>query len=128
MCSCGALLRPAEVGTVAPHAVQDDGELTCHGDGGLLAADALHQPDTPGLERREACHPVEQHAGGLEQIGARQWITALGDPPRAVELTGLMAARRQAKIGADARGASEPAGIANHADEGDGGEYTYTRH
>jgi hypothetical protein len=39
-----------------------------------------------------------------------------------------MAARRQAKIGADARGASEPAGIANHADEGDGGEYTYTRH
>ena len=39
-----------EVGAIAPHAEQDDGELTRDGDLGLVEPDLLRQPDAPVLQ------------------------------------------------------------------------------
>ena len=78
--------------------MQDDRQLPGDGDLGLLEADAFPQPVTPGLERAPSRHPGEQHAGGLEQVGSDHGIAALGDPPRPIDLTGGMAARRQPEV------------------------------
>jgi len=45
------LVGPAEVGLFHPHAVQDHRHFAGHRDLGLLGADALHQPHSPGLQR-----------------------------------------------------------------------------
>src|SRR5918995_428275 len=48
------LVRPAELGTVTPHPVENDGELSRHGDGRLPVADLPGQPGAPRFERRPA--------------------------------------------------------------------------
>ncbi len=48
-----AFSRSTEVtGTAGPDAVQDDGDLACHGDLGLHGADPLREAGTPGFQGR----------------------------------------------------------------------------
>ena len=81
--------------------MQDDRQLPCHGDLGLLEANAFPQPVTPGLELAPLRHAREQHAGGLEEIGPEHSIAAFGDPTAPINLARGIAARRQSDKGAD---------------------------
>ena len=113
------LSRPAELGTVAQQAMEDDGELAGDGDGGLLAADPLGQPGAPGLEGRPAGDPVQDDPGSLEQIGPQQPIPASRDVTGIVLLTRLEAPRRQPEIGADGGGMGESLRLIDDADLGE---------
>ncbi len=66
--------------------MQDNGNLARDRDLGLLGPDALHEPGTPGLERRPALRAVQQYARGFEQVGPRQAVAPAGNPPREIEL------------------------------------------
>jgi hypothetical protein len=65
------LVRPAELGAVAPHPVENDGELSRHGDGRLFVADLPGQLGAPRFERRPARHPVQNDTGRLIQVCPR---------------------------------------------------------
>src|SRR3954468_18564025 len=103
-CSCRVdlLCRPAELATIAQHAMENDRELAGHGDGGLPGADPPRQARPPGLQRRPARDPMEDDPGRLIQIGAQQLVAAAGDMAGVVLLAGLIAPRRQADVGPDA--------------------------
>lgn len=94
--------RPAELGTVAQQAMENDRELAGDGDGGLLAADPLGQPRAPGLEGRPAGDPVQDDPGSFEQVGAQQPIPASRDVAALVLFARLEAPWCEAKIGTDA--------------------------
>jgi hypothetical protein len=72
---CGAaegrhrLLAEAKLGLVAPHAVQDDGELAGDGDAGARHAAPLGDLHAPGAQARPFAAPHEQRVGCL--IAAR---------------------------------------------------------
>ncbi len=78
--------------------MQDDRQLACHGDPGLLEADAFDQPVTPGRELAPLLHPGEQHAGGLKEVGSYHGIAAFGDPAGPIDLARSMAAWCQPEI------------------------------
>src|SRR4030095_6026378 len=84
---------PAEVGAIAPPAMQDDGHLAGEADLAVLEAEALGEPDGPGLEGAPAADAAQQHGSGLEQIAAQPAIAALGDAAAVGELARAVAAR-----------------------------------
>ena len=49
---CYLLSTPAERRAIAPHAMQDDGQLACHCDHRAAVTSHLGQPCAPGLQRR----------------------------------------------------------------------------
>ena len=59
------MLAPAELGAVAPHAVQDDRQLAGDRDPGAVHAPALGQGDAPALERTPGAGPLEENAKGM---------------------------------------------------------------
>ena len=61
-----------------------------------------------------------EHAGGFEEIGPDQAITAFGDPAGLIDFARGIAARRQPEVGADASGSLKAAGITNRGAEGRG--------
>ena len=73
------LVRPAELGAITPHTMENDRKLAGHGDGRLLVADLPGQPGAPRFQRRPARHPVQDDAGRLIQVCARQPVAAAGD-------------------------------------------------
>src|SRR6202167_3897703 len=85
----GSLLRrPIELGSVDPHAVQNDRELPRDGNFGLAEAVSLGELCSPSLQPRPFWHAGQQHAGRLEQIHAQDCITALSDSARPIDLAG----------------------------------------
>ena len=71
------LLRPVELGSIDPHAMQNDGELTGDRNLGLAEPVALGEPCSPSFERRPFRHAGQQHPGSFEQIHAEHGVTAL---------------------------------------------------
>jgi hypothetical protein len=64
----GLRIAPLEIGSIAPHAMHDDCEFSCHSDLGLLETDTFRQSDTPSFDWapfRDAC---QQNTGCLEQL------------------------------------------------------------
>src|ERR1700709_286753 len=102
------LLCPPEVGAVGPDAVQDDGQLARNRDFGLLGTDTLQQPNPSGFQRRPALDLGQQHASRLIETSPHEPVTAFGDAAGPVDFAGLVALRRQAKIGTDVARMIEP--------------------
>src|SRR6516165_11905074 len=95
------LLRPVKLGSVDPHAVQNDCELARDGDCGLSQPISLGEPQPPSLQRRPFRHAGQQHAGCFEKITAEHGVTTLRDASRPVNLAGSMASGRQSDISAN---------------------------
>jgi hypothetical protein len=75
---------------------------------------------SPGLEFGPAGHAGHEHAGGFEEIGPDQAITALGDPAGPIDLARGISSRRQSEVGTDASGAPEATGLANRGAKSQG--------
>jgi hypothetical protein len=71
------LRRPVELGSVDPHAVQNDRKLSRDGDLGLAEAVSFGELGSPSLKRRPFWHAGQQHTRRLEQIHAQHRVTAL---------------------------------------------------
>ena len=81
--------------------MHDHGQFPRDRDLGFLHAFGLGQAKAPRLDRGPLSGAREKRCGGLEQISTEQGITTLRDPANAVHFAGLVALRRQAKIGAN---------------------------
>src|SRR5882757_6212082 len=64
------LLRPVELGSIDPHAMQNDRELTCDRYFGLAEPVALGEPNPPSLHGGPFRHARQQNPGGFKQITA----------------------------------------------------------
>ena len=104
-------LRSNGRGVRFPHGVKDHGGFPRDGDGGLLEADLLGEPQPPCLQRRKGDVPGEQGRRRLIEMFARHPVAVLGDTTIPAHLAGLVSSWRQAKIGPGARRAFEAAGL-----------------
>ena len=86
--ACGRLRGPAKLGSIAPHSVQDHGELARKRRSRLLHAGSFGEAQTPRLERTPFLHAREQNACRLEQISTHHRVAAFGDTPRPVNFAG----------------------------------------
>src|SRR5580700_2887005 len=82
--------RPVKLGSVDPHAVQNDRELPRNGDLGLVEAVSFGELGSPSLQPRPFRHAGQQHAGRFEQIHAQHGVTALRDSAGPIHLPGGM--------------------------------------
>jgi hypothetical protein len=82
----GYRARRAELGAVAPHAVEDDRELPCHGDLRPFEPRAPCEFETPGLQRRGALDAGEDHIRRLVAVGAHALVAAFRDAPHPIHL------------------------------------------
>src|SRR5208282_1945972 len=71
------LLRPVELGSVDPHAMQNDGELARDGDLCLAEPVALGEPNPPSLHGGPFWDAHQQNPGGFKQVTAQHRIAAL---------------------------------------------------
>jgi len=94
-------LAPAERGRIGPDPKEDQREFAGHRDRRFPEAFAGGEPDTPTLQGREALDPRQKRYGRLVEAGAQHGITGFGDATRVVDLTGLVAPRRQTDVGGD---------------------------
>ena len=125
----GSLLRrPVELGSVDPHAVQNDRELPRDGDLGLAEAVSLGELGSPSLQPRPFRHAGQQHAGCLEQIHAQHGVTALRDSAGPIDLPGGMASGRQSDIGPNTSRSLEARRIIDRRLEAECGDRADTRH
>src|ERR1700730_11934256 len=62
------LRRPVELGSIDPHAMQNDGELTRDRDLGLAEPVALGEPYQPSLHGRPFWDARQQNPGRFKQI------------------------------------------------------------
>src|SRR3954449_8485460 len=117
---CFGFAAPAELGSVHPETVEHDRELPgeCHL--GPLQAPRPGDPQCPGPQRRKALDAKEHHMCRLEQCGPHLGVAGLADVPRAVDLAGLVALRRQAEVRADVPGVLEPTWVIDCRLEGHG--------
>ena len=69
--------RPVKLGSVNPHAVQNDREFPRDSDLGLAEAVSLGELGSPSLQPRPLRDAGQQHAGRFEQIHAHHRVTAL---------------------------------------------------
>src|SRR4051794_17411880 len=88
-------LAEAELGPVAPHPMQDDGELASNGDAGPCHAARLGHLHAPRTQAGPLAAAHQQGVGRLVQGGAGQFVTASADLAGDVSLAGLIAGRRQ---------------------------------
>ena len=94
LCGGQTFLIPAEDGAVAPHLVQDHGELAGHGHVRLLAADAVDERQAPTPQRAWPFAAFDERAGRLIEVRSDQAVAATGDAAGPVDLAGLVAGRR----------------------------------
>src|SRR3546814_19900485 len=66
------------------------------------------------LEQGGFGEPAQNDVGRFEQVAAQQAVAAARDMPVVVDLTELIASRREAEIGADRGGLGEPRRIVDH--------------
>ena len=92
-CEAGApgFLAEAELGFVAPHAVQDDGELAGDRDAGARHAAMLGDLHAPGPQARPFAAAHQQGVGGLVERGAGEFVATAADLALDVGLARLVA-------------------------------------
>jgi hypothetical protein len=120
--------RPVELGSVDPHAVQNDRELPRDGDLGLAEAVSLGELGSPSLQSRPLGHASQQNAGRFEQIHAQHGVTALRDSAGPIDLPGGMASGRQSDIGANTSRSLEARRIVDRRLEAQCGDRADTRY
>ena len=99
---CGArLTAEAELGFVAPHAMQDDGELARDRDAGTGHAAMLGDGHAPGPQARPLLAPHQQRMCGLVKRRARQFVATSADPALDVGFSRLVAGRGEAEVRAN---------------------------
>lgn len=100
---CGAadgryrLLAEAELGLVAPHAVQDDGELAGDSDASARHAAPLGDLHAPGAQARPFAAPHEQRVGCLIECRAGEFVATAAYLALDVRFAGLITPWRQAE-------------------------------
>jgi hypothetical protein len=67
-CRVLLVLTPIEGGSVEPHPMHDDSELTGHGHARSFAAGPLGHPHSPGLQRRPPRTPGQLARRGLRGV------------------------------------------------------------
>ncbi len=93
------LLRPPEIGAVGPDAVQNDRQLACDGDFGLFGTNALYQPTSHAFSGDQRLTLVSSTpAASLRQVRTKP-SPHFGNSAYPIDFAGLVAPRRQAKIG-----------------------------
>jgi hypothetical protein len=108
--------------------MQEHGKPSCQRHLRLLAAAAGGDGFGPGLERGGFAAPGQQSVRGLKQQRAGQVVARFGDVTWAIDLTRLVTARRQAKVGADLPGTAKPGRIVDRRRESDRGHRSDTGH
>jgi len=73
------LLRPVELGSIDPHAMQNDRELTCDCNLCLAEPVALGEPHSPGLHGGPFWDARQQNPGRFKQVASQHGVTAFGD-------------------------------------------------
>ena len=71
---------------------------------------------------------VSGHIGGFIEVGADDWVAALGEAALAIDLAGGIAARSKAEIGPDAGRLGEAAGIVDRCPDQQRDDDTHPRH
>jgi hypothetical protein len=89
----------AEIGSIDPHPMEDDADLTSERDFCPFGAAALGDGDSPGFEFRPGCDAGHQDMGGFEERDPHGGITGAADG--AGTIAGLIAPRRQAEAWPD---------------------------
>src|SRR5215210_2520052 len=119
LCGDRRLLAPAELGAVDPHTMEHGPHLAGQRDLRPLQAAAPGNFHRPALECGEARRPAQYRIGRLVEGRAHHGVTHLADPADYVGLAGLVALGREAEMGPDRLGGSEPAGVIHRRPEGD---------
>lgn len=83
--------------------------------------------ERPVFERETAAVAGQNHIGGLIEKRAEPPVAAFGDAAGIVDLTGLIASRDQAQIGAHMARTSEAGWIVDRGYKGQRGKAAYTR-
>ena len=122
------LLPKAELGAVAPHAMQDDGELAGDCDPGPRHASSLGNPHAPGAKGRPFLAAHEQRVGCLVERGAGALVAASADLALDVGLAGLIAGRGQAEMRADVPRSPEALRAIDGGPEGESRDRADPRH
>src|SRR6187549_2128483 len=85
------LLRPVELGSIDPHAMQNDRELTRDCNLCLAEPVALGEPYSPGLHGGPFWDARQQNPGRFKQVTSKHGVTALRDSARPIDLAGGVA-------------------------------------
>src|ERR1700689_1134043 len=83
--------RPVELGSINPHAMQNDGELTGDRDLGLAESIALGEPYPPSLHGGPFRDARQQNPGCFKQITSQHGVAALRDAACPIDLSGRIA-------------------------------------
>ena len=122
------LLRPVELGSIDPHAMQNDRELTCDRYFGLAEPVSLGELHPPGLHGGPFRHARQQNPGGFKQITAQHGVAALRDSSGPIDLSGRMASTGQPDVSTYAPRPRKPCWIVNRCLEGERGDRTDARY
>src|SRR6202051_2440956 len=85
------LLRPVKLGSVDPHAMQNDRELTRDRNLGLAEPVAFGEPYPPSLHGGPFWDARQQNPGCFKQITSYHRVAALRDATCPIDLSGRMA-------------------------------------
>src|ERR1700687_6131802 len=113
------LLRPVELGSIDPHPMQNDRELTRDRDLGLAEPVALGEPYSPGLHGGPFRDARQQNPGCFKQVTSQHRVTALRDATGPIDFSGRMASTSQPNVGTYASRARTPCRIVNRCLEGE---------
>src|ERR1700719_2223052 len=122
------LLRPVKLGSIDPHAMQNDRELTCDCNLSLAEPVALGEPYSPGLHGGPLRDARQQNPGCFKQVTSQHGVTAFRDSARPIDLPGGVASTGQPDISTDASRPRKPCRIVNRCLEGERGDRTDPRH
>ena len=100
----GAVLAPAELATIDPHPVQNDGQASGNRDDRSTHPAPLGHPHAPGLQPRPFTAVGKQYLRGLVEHRAQQGVATFGHPAIIVDL------RRTGSASASGRHARRPPG------------------
>ena len=113
------LLRPVELGSIDPHAMQNDRELTRDCNLCLAEPVALGEPYSPGLHGGPFRDARQQNPGCFKQVTPQHRVAALRDATCPIDLSGGMASAGQPNVGTYASRARKPRRIVNRCLEGE---------
>ena len=85
------LFRPVELGSIDPHAMQNDRELTRDCNLGLAEPVALGEPYPPSLHSGPFWDARQQNPCGFKQLTSQHGVTTFGDSTGPIDLSGGMA-------------------------------------
>src|ERR1700691_2748552 len=79
--------RPIELGSVDPHAMQNDRELARDSNLCLAEPVALGEPYAPSLHGGPFRHARQQNPGCFKQVTSQHGVAAFGDSSRPIDLS-----------------------------------------